>query len=286
MRFTRQSSRQSPLGSLNRLEGTLLVPLAARALGARLHPSLDPHDRFAAQLLRRCAVKVKELEADPYTILNILWRTQVIKAAGAGFFQQHPRATGVNLGCGLSRHFQWFDNGRNHWIDADTSRVIQVRHSLMHTEHVNDRSCDRVLDLRQPGWWKVVFKNAPTTEPIFFLLEGVLMYFDPPVVAMIVKTIAEEAPDGSHLLCDFISPIGVGHAHDNVTMESTGAEFRWGAKGACDFLEMHPGLRLVCQRSVSELYGPLGLWMEWSFTPLTSGPLYAMAQFEIRKEPA
>lgn len=286
MRLARNPSAHSPLSSLNNLEGTLLIPLAARALGARLHQSLNPHDRFAAQLLRQCAVRVKELEDDPYTILNILWRTQVIKAAGVGFFQQHPRGTGVNLGCGLSRHFQWFDNGLNRWIDADTAHVIQLRHRLMQTRQksrTKDRSCDRVVDLRHAGWWKAVFQNAPASEPIFFLLEGVLMYLNPAEVTMIIRTIAEKAPNGSHLLCDFISPIGVGHARDNATMAPTGAEFRWGAKGACDFLEMHPWLRLVCQHSVSEVYGPWGPWIEWSFTPWSSGPLYAMAQFEIRR---
>lgn len=285
MRFT-FDPKQSPLGTLGSREGTLLIPLAARALGATLHPSLDPQDRFAAQLLRQCSVKVQELEADPYTILNVLWRTQVIKAAGARFFQQHPRATGVNLGCGLSRHFQWFDNGQNRWIDADTARVIQVRHGLMNTGNAKERSHDSVADLRHARWWKAVSKNVPANEPIFFLLEGVLMYFDPQVVAKILTTIAENAPDGSQLLCDFISPVGVGHAHHNATMESAGAEFRWGAKGAGDLLAMHPGLRFMRQYTVSEVYGPLGLWIEWSFTPWTSGPLYAMAQFSLGKQQA
>lgn len=263
------------------VSATLFVPLVARALGPGLFPTLDPKDHFAKQILERCRVNVSDLDSDPYVILNILWRTRVIKKVAQSFFKHYPNSTGVNLGCGLSTHFQWLDNKKNYWIDSDIASVMRIRRTLIKPSVISIRSHECSIDLRKDDWWKTIAQIASIKEPLFCLLEGVLMYLNPSMVERIIYCIGNNAPTGSQILFDFISPIGVGHARISPTMKSLGAEFFWGAKGANDLLVMHPRLRLIRVYEASEAYGPFGIALQWALIPWTLGPLYGLAHLEI-----
>ena len=110
--------------TLDAVSSTLLIPLAARAQGGASFPWMACQDRQAAATLSELNVDVSIYLRDHATVLNILWRTQVLKQAGQDFFAHHPESLGVCLGCGLSDHFQWFDQGRNHWMDVDLPAVM------------------------------------------------------------------------------------------------------------------------------------------------------------------
>ena len=135
--------------SLHAVPSTLLIPLAARAGGGQGLPWLDCHDDHSAGLLDCLAVDARPYLADRATVVNVLWRTALLKAVGQAFFAQHPQALGVNLGCGLSSHFQWLDNGHNHWIDADLPEVAALRHELL--PPASPRAGNATVDLSQPG---------------------------------------------------------------------------------------------------------------------------------------
>ena len=115
---------------LHAVPSTLLIPLAARARGDALFPHLACHDTEAQRQLAALNTRVDSYLADYPTVLNILWRTRRVRAAGEAFFARHPLAWGVNLGCGLSHYFQWLDQGRNTWLDADLPEVMALRRTL------------------------------------------------------------------------------------------------------------------------------------------------------------
>lgn len=82
---------------LHAVPSTLLIPLAARARGDALFPHLACHDTEAQRQLAALNTRVDSYLADYPTVLNILWRTRRVRAAGEAFFARHPLAWGVSV---------------------------------------------------------------------------------------------------------------------------------------------------------------------------------------------
>lgn len=263
---------------MSALPRTLFVALAARAQGAKAFPSMDPQDRHAATMLQASGAEVQTSAADHPAVINVLWRTRLIKQMGEAFFEHHPRSTGVNLGAGLAHYFQWLDNGSNHWIDVDLPEVITLRDTLL--PKLPARCQHKALDLTQPGWWKRLGLQHHR-EPVLLVCEGVLMYLQPAQVRTFLREIGEHAPEGSELLCDFMSPVGVGHsALDDAPGHETAA-FTWGAHNGMELASAHPRLELLSQHSASEALGWGGAWTDMLWMPLVGGPLYGLAQLRV-----
>ena len=148
----RQASHSRSIPTLDAVPSTLWVPLVARARGAKIFPWLDPQDTQAQQVLQKKPQAVDPLLQDRASVLNVLWRTRLIKQIGDAFFQQYPEAVGINLGAGLSDYFQWLKNGHNHWLDVDLEPVVDMRHELLNPH--SDKAQNGHLDLSQPGWWQ------------------------------------------------------------------------------------------------------------------------------------
>jgi O-methyltransferase involved in polyketide biosynthesis len=217
---------------------------------------------------------------DRPSVLSVLWRTQLIKQIGRGFFTHYPRAQGVNLGAGLSDYFQWLNNGHNHWLDMDLEDVVTLRHALLpaHSEAAHDGG----IDLTRPGWWQQLPLNGHGKhQPLLLVCEGVLMYLTPTQVRAVLREIGENAPEGSELVCDFMTPLGIGRADLAPSVAGTGAEFLWGARNALEIARLHPRLELLAQHTVAEAYGWASCWTELCLTPWTGGPLYGVAHLQV-----
>lgn len=276
--------------SLGEVPRTLLIPLAARARGGSLAPALDPQDRCADAVLARSGVEVEDIGGDPATVVNILWRTQLIKQCGQAFFERHPEASGINLGAGLAQYFQWLDTGRNHWWDVDLPAVLALRRRWLLPNASGQPRAPRcrelALDLNRPDWLQGLRKALRQHQgPWLLLIEGVLMYLAPAQVRAVLRALAEHAPEGSELLCDFISPLGIGHAGLSPSMDCTAAEFRWGAHNGSEIAALHPRLELLAQHSVAEAYGWGASLLDFCSQSWTGGPLYALAHLRVG-EPA
>ena len=261
--------------ALQAVPGTLLVPLAARAWGGERFPWLACGDHEARRMLACVEPQARALLDDAPVVLNVLWRTRVIKELAGRFFAAHPHAGGVNLGCGLSHPFQWLDTGRNTWLDADLPEVMALRHTLLPARPPRSRQAP--VDLREPGWWRRLrLPGHRADEPVFVLCEGVLMYLQPRQVRAVLEEFAEHAPPGSQWLADFISHLGVGHARQVPSLARSGAQFHWGARRWSDFTEAHPRLRLLERHSAAECYGWWARLAEAGGEPMLGPALYGM----------
>ena len=257
---------------LSAVQQTMLIPLVARALGGGLFPGHACGDQQAAELVRRLQLPTAPYLVDRPTVLNILWRTQVIRDAGLAFFARHPQAWGVNLGCGLSHYFQWLDNGSNTWLDADMPQSMELRRRLLPPDTERQRSA--IIDLRRPQWWQDL--NLPAQalgQPLFMLCEGVLMYLQPQQVRHVLHSFAAQAPAGSRLVIDILAGCAVGMAQWHASVGPTKAQFHWGIRSLQELTDCHPRLRLLATHSVAASHGWMGLaaermWNYWSSTPL------------------
>ena len=257
---------------LSEVEQTMFIPLVVRALGGGLFPGHACGDEHAAQLVRRLQLPTAPYLADRPTVLNILWRTNVIRDAGLAFFERHPEAWGVNLGCGLSQYFQWLDNGRNTWIDADMPQPMALRRRLL--EPGSERQRSAIVDLQRSSWWQDLHLPAQAVaQPLFVLCEGVLMYLQPRQVRHVLRTFAAQAGPGSRLVIDILAGCAVGMAQWHASVGPTKAQFHWGIRSLRELTDCHPRLRLLTTHSVAVSHGWMGvaaerMWNYWSSTPL------------------
>lgn len=265
---------------LQGVERTLFVPMLVRAQAAVWCPLLDPQDRRAQELLARAGDTLPPHPTDAVTALNILWRTGKIKALGGQFFGHFPHVQGINLGAGLSDYFQWLDNGENRWLDIDLPEVVALRQQLMPPP--DSRVEVMAEDLRVPGWWeRLGLQRHNHHNPLLLISEGMLMYMQPTEVKAFFQEIGAHAPEGTELLCDFISPLGIGQLSPATGFGENAASFHWGAHNGLEIANLHPRLELLDQHSVAEAYGWCGPWLEAMWSPMTGGPLYALAHLKV-----
>lgn len=275
-----QDTHESDRPLLGAVPSTLLVPLVARARGASVYPWLDPQDTQARHVLQNTGATVDPLLQDRASVLNVLWRTQLIKHIGMDFFRHYPASQGINLGAGLSDYFQWLNNGHNRWLDVDLSPVVDLRQTLLQAH--SDTAENGCIDLTQDGWWQRLPLNGRASgQPLLLVCEGVLMYLTPTQVRAVLKEIGNNAPEGSELVCDFMTPMGIGRADMAPSVSGTGAEFRWGAYNGLEVARLHPRLELIAQHTVAEAYGWACCWAEMCLTPWTGGPMYGVAHLHI-----
>lgn len=266
--------------ALHGVERTLFVPLMVRAQAALWNPLLDPQDERARQVLSRADPHSHDYPTDGVTALNILWRTQKIKEIASRFFEHFPHVQGVNLGAGLSDYFQWLDNGINRWLDVDLPEVVALRQQLMPLDSA--RTELRSGDLRLAGWWdRLGLQRHNHRNPLLLISEGVLMYMQPSEVKAFFQEIGQHAPEGTELLCDFISPLGIGQTSPAHNAAGDAVAFSWGAHNGLEMASLHPRLELLEQYSVAEAYGWGGPWLEMVCSPWMGGPLYGLAHLKV-----
>ena len=243
-RHANENDIAKALSDLGRVSNTLMVPLLARANGGHLFPRYHPHDQYAQYLVHILHAQVKSFVGDWATVLNILWRTWLIKQAGESFFQRHPLALGANLGAGLSHYFQWLDNQHNRWIDLDLNPVIRLRKLVF--GHTSSHHKQRAFNIKHHQWWtEAGLPQRNHQRPVFLICEGVSMYLSAEQIDTLITHIVDCAPNGSELVLDYISNAGVGKAHLHPSIGATGSEFRWGCKDITQICQSHPRLQLL-----------------------------------------
>ena len=278
-----RSSRPDPAALLHGVQRSLFIPLIVRAQAAAWCPALDPCDALAASLLTRSGASPKDYPTDAPTAINILWRTGKITSLARDFFARHASARGVNLGAGLTDYFQWLDNGHNHWLDVDLAPVINLRRQLLPS--ANTRHTMQTDNLRQPGWWKRLHLQHHQA-PLLLVCEGVLMYMQADEIQAFFDEIGRHAPAGTELVCDFISPLGIGQTIPGNRHGDERTPFTWGVQRAQDMARLHPRLQELAEYSVAETYGWCGGWLEALWRPLTGGPMYGLAHLRVTPAPA
>jgi len=270
----------SLIENLRGIPRTLLVPLAARAQGAATFPMLDPQDQYARDLMTSVGAEAQTSVNDAPTVVSVLWRTGLIKNLGHEFFTRHPKSLGVNLGAGLAHYFQWLGNGHNHWMDVDLQQVIDLRRAVI--PDGNPRCDSQAMDITEPGWWsRLSLDEQHHNHPVFVICEGVLMYLLPSKVKQIIQEIGDNAPEGSELVLDFLSPLAIGPTALHIHHEEPDAPFNWGVHNGLEIAHLHPRLELLSQHSVSEAYGLAASWAEMCWSPILGGPVYGMAHLRV-----
>jgi O-methyltransferase involved in polyketide biosynthesis len=200
---------------LGGVQKTLLLPLWGRAVESR---------KKRPRLVDPAAVRAVESIGYDFSTMarNISETTRATWIARAlhgdrtirKFLTGHPKATVVNLGCGLDTTFWRVDNGSVVWYDLDLPDAVELRRRFIGN---GPRSKTIACSMLSEEWVAQVPDRGA-----FFLSMGVLCYFEEKQVRELFKMLATHFPEGEALF-DVCSPACLRFAKKRV-IEASGID--------------------------------------------------------------
>jgi O-methyltransferase involved in polyketide biosynthesis len=117
---------------LGSVQKTLLLPLWGRAVETRKREPLLV-DRAAVEIIGKLDYDFSTIAANIRPITRLAWIARAIHVDRSvrELVARRPRATIVNVGCGLDTTFERVDNGQLSWVDLDLPDVIELRSRLV-----------------------------------------------------------------------------------------------------------------------------------------------------------
>ena len=159
----------------NTVQETLVIPLYGRKLCTERFPALF-QDKRAVELIDRLNYDFSALErksrsmGHQFGALEVAMRETDLLTEARDYLAGHPRATIVNLGCGLDQTAENADNGLCRIVNVDLPDVIAVRDRLLPgTERIRNLACD----LNDLLW----MDRIDARDGAVFFAAGVFYYF-------------------------------------------------------------------------------------------------------------
>ena len=183
----------------NTVQETLIIPLFGRLVCSEHFPELfsDPQaKRICESLDYDFGEKRKKMEspAGLFGALEVAQRQYDLRCEVEMYLKNHPKASVVNLGCGLDDTFSKVDNGQCKGYNLDLPDVIKVRNELL---PAGEREQNIACDLNDHSW----MENIDSSQGAVFFAAGVFYYFRTEDVKRLFATMAKRFP-GSVLAFD------------------------------------------------------------------------------------
>jgi O-methyltransferase involved in polyketide biosynthesis len=220
---------------------TLFIPLYFRALETQRINGLFRDDP-AVELVEKIDYDFSRFKGYDLLQTAVAMRVREMDRCVQEFIEAHPRATVVNLGCGLDTRFQRLDNGLLQWFELDLAPVISLRRCFFKEgpryRYISGSAFDG-------NWMEAI---SPSMEKgLLFLAEGLFPYFPVDRVSGLMLNLGQRFP-GAMLMFDAVSPLQaeLSHFHPALTL-ITEARFKWGLRNARHFEDPGNGIRLVRQ---------------------------------------
>jgi O-methyltransferase involved in polyketide biosynthesis len=160
--------------------------------------------------------------------------------------------------------------------------LIQQIGQTFFRQHPDSMGINLGGGLTQPGWWQgLQLTDDAARRPLLLVCEEVLMYLTPHQVKAVMREIGENAHEGTQLVCDFMTPLGISRASMKPGLHHAETPLLWGAKNGLELARMHPRLELLAQHTSAEVYGPMTCMAEMCMSPWTGGPLCGVAHLVI-----
>lgn len=238
---------------LKNVPKTLLIPLYMRYL-----ETIKDKDRLMEDALCEYAVNHVDFEFSQWDDedamqLGIVVRSCIYDDVVRNYINENPESTIIQFGSGLDTRFNRVDNGRIIWVDIDFPEVIELR--------------EKLFDNRDKDRWKFIsgdifdyewFEKIPKDRRIFFLTEGVLLYYPENQVKDLLKEIADRYPS-CEIIIDAITNLYIMFGGREFTHllkdDQNHLPFKWLYNNTADLLSWHPSFKLVRELSVMEYYG-------------------------------
>jgi O-methyltransferase involved in polyketide biosynthesis len=217
------------------VEWTNLVTLYLRACESR-SPRPILGDDAAAEAVDRINYDFKRIHRTSLPASNqylVTLRAKQLDDWCAAFFQRHPDAVVLHLGCGLDgRAFRL--GAPNLWFDIDQPSVIGLRRRLY-----DDTECYHMIgsSVTDPQW----LDQIPTGHPTLVVAEGLLMYLSEAEVRQLLERLTDRF-DCGEMLFDTLSALA-----PLLSKVLTKGIIKWGIRNVRDLETWNPKLRFLEQ---------------------------------------
>lgn len=190
----------------NSVQETLIIPLYGRKLCSEKFPKLYS-DYLSFDICSNIDYDFSKLEKRKNSLLyqfgaleaamrqlDIIWEIK-------SYLNKYPKATIVNLGCGLDQTGRICDNGLCSIVNIDFPDIIKIRESLI---PIIDREKNTACDLRDLSW----VDKLDSSEGIILFAAGVFHYLKKQEVKNIVVYILEKHSK-AEIVFDTVGKIGL-----------------------------------------------------------------------------
>ena len=241
---------------LGSVQKTLLLPLWGRAVETRKRKPLLV-DAAAVDIVGKLDYDFSTIAANVHPITRLAWiaRSLHVDRTLREFLARRPRATVVNIGCGLDTTFERIDNGSLRWIDLDLPDVIRLREKLLPRGQRQRSLACSVLD---PEWPQEVEAG----DGVMLVAAGVLYYLEETQVRVLFSTLSQALPN-SEMVFDVCSPWGARVANKKVIRDSgmdASALLQWGVH---DVSELAAWDRRIEVEEAYRMFKGLGARLPW-----------------------
>ncbi|MGL6259799.1 class I SAM-dependent methyltransferase [Vibrio sp. WXL210] len=249
----------------NTIARTLFIPLYMKAKEAKRKDGFFD-DEVACQLIEQVDFDFSVFDNALRSQIGCVLRANYFDQLVCQFLQTHPQGVIVNVGCGLDaryericRQIQWPETALLY--DLDLPEVMDLRGKLFTHNRQNPPLAGSLFEQQ---WLEEIY-NKHGNVPVFFIIEGVLMYFDidrvkDAVVQMVNRfSQCQIAFDSStSLMCK------LSNHHDAI--KHTSAEFKLCLDNPYDVETWHPSIKLKSIKRYSDFkrWRGVGWFNYWS----------------------
>ena len=226
---------------LGNVQKTLFLPLWGRAHETKKTSPLLV-DKTALEIIEKVDFDFSTITRNITELSQIAWIMRSICVDGviARILEKHPKATIVNIGCGLDTTFDRIDNGHLLWYDLDLPDVIELRRRFIEE---SDRRKTISTSFLEEGWLKEII----VADKVLFVAAGVFYYFEEEETKGFLRKLADRFP-GGEMLFDVCSPLGVKTANQMVVKRAGLDEksfLKWGLRHTKDILSWDKRFKML-----------------------------------------
>ncbi|MFX1517012.1 MAG: class I SAM-dependent methyltransferase, partial [Promethearchaeota archaeon] len=209
------------------LQSTMVSTLWARAVYSKLYPEILD-DKKSRKIIKRVIddypltkIEFEKLHevVDEFLGLSIIIRARVFDDFIKQFIEKFPRASIVNLGCGLDTTFYRIDNGSIDWYNLDLPDAIKYRNIVISPARRCFSIANSIFDY---SWMDNI--NYEKEKGILFISGGLFYYFEERKVSELIVKMAAHFKRGELIFDNFS---GLGNIILNRKLRETGVRYKF-----------------------------------------------------------
>lgn len=227
---------------LDKVQETLLLPLWGRAVEAR-RPNPLLIDEKASEIIENINYDFSVITENMNKLSQLAWvaRCLQIDRMLSEFIEEHPRATIINVGCGMDTTFDRIDNGQIMFYELDLPDVIALREQFFEPD---PRRKTIACSFLNSSW----LDEVEVEDGLFCIAAGVLYYYDEHQIKDFFKKMAETF-GRCDFAFDFLSPFGVKMGNKKVLeaggMNEATLVKSWGVERAAGLEAWDSGIKIL-----------------------------------------
>ena len=177
------------------VQETLMMPLYGRVYCEEHFPKTFPN-KAAKRTAENVDYDFGKVQSSELNMIVWGLRARMLQDAAKDYLMAHPKATIINLGCGLDLSFEEIDNGTCRFINMDLPDVIAAREKIV---SCREREFNLPADLMDFSWMEKVRGepyNVNVDDGVYIISGGVLMYFHTEQMQRFFLALAKAFPGG------------------------------------------------------------------------------------------